>query len=296
MKIIYTIILFLWITVLVNAQIDIEINNNMLVETSGGLFIEVSGDVVENGTGYLKGVVSSGSRTNETEFAGLTLGNGFTGTIKRTTGTALSTAPKSFLRSFNFNNTGSALNTTVQSEFVSTGSNDEKNGITTPFIYKKVGTNLSGYNNTSSTPNTIISAANVNIPTGISDITIAEGIGVAARVFLQGPYTSNAMSPSINSIILDVSPYSEDPRTAQNIPANAVDWVLVSLRSSTSPFGVLASRSAFVNSDGYIIDDLGNLHTGVPAAVDGSYNISIKHRNHLQIMTSSPEILDWESN
>lgn len=299
MKRFYTIILFFWLTILLNAQVDIEINDNMLVETSGGIYLEVSGDVIENGTGYLKGVVSSGARTGETEFAGLTLGNGFTGTIKRTTGTALSNAsPKTFLRSYNFNNTGSALNTNVQSEFISSGTNDEENAITTAFIYKKVGTNWTGHNNTSTTPNTIVSAANVNIPTGSSDITIAEGIGVAAKIYLQGPYSvsNNNMSNSIHGSLPAVSPYSEDPRTAQSIPANAVDWVLVNLRNPSSPFAVIASRSVFVNSDGYIIDDFGNLHTGIPASVAGSYNISVKHRNHLQIMTNSAQNLNWESN
>ncbi|MFZ1289035.1 MAG: hypothetical protein WAR79_03035 [Melioribacteraceae bacterium] len=298
MKTIYTIILFLWITILVKAQIDLEINNNMQVETSGGLFIEVSGDVVENGTGYLKGAVTSGTRSGETNFAGLTFGSSFTGTIKRTTGTALSASnPKTFLRSYELNNTGSALNTTVQSKFVSSGSNDEENGITTPFIYKKVTTNWTGHNNTSIAAN-LVSAANVNIPTGSSNITVAEGIGVAAKIYLQGPYSTSAnnMSLSINGSIPAVSPYSEDPRTAQNIPANAVDWVLVKLRNSSNPFAVVASRSAFVNGDGNIIDDFGNLHTGIPASITGLYNISVKHRNHLEIMTQTAQNLNWESN
>lgn len=104
------------------------------------------------------------------------------------------------------------------------------------------------------------------------------------------------MSNSIHGSLPAVSPYSEDPRTAQSIPANAVDWVLVNLRNPSSPFAVIASRSVFVNSDGYIIDDFGNLHTGIPASVAGSYNISVKHRNHLQIMTNSAQNLNWESN
>lgn len=299
MKKISLIILSLLIFSIISAQVNIEINNNMLVETSGDMYLEVSGDVVENGTGYLRGVVSSGSRTNETEFAGLTLGNGFTGTIKRTTGTAFSDSlPKTYKRSYNLNNTGSAFSTTVQSKYDTTTAYDERNLIGTPFIYKKVSSTWTGYNNPSASPNTFISAANVNFPTGSFDITIAEGIGVAAKIYLQGPYSvsNNNMSNTIHDSLPSVSPYSEDPRTAQSIPANAVDWVLVSLRNPSSPFAVVASRSVFVNSDGYIIDDFGNLHTGIPASVAGSYNISVKHRNHLQIMTNTAQSLNWESN
>lgn len=295
MKTIHTIILILSITILINAQIDIEINN-MLVETSGGLLIEVSGNVVENGTGYLKGVVSSGARTNETEFAGLTLGNGFTGTIIRTTGTALSTSnPKTFLRSYELNNTGTALNTSVLSEYVSSGSNNERNGIGTPFIYKYADLTWTGYANNSTSEN-IASAVNVNIPTGSSNITISEGVGVAAKIFLEGPYStsSNTMSTSLTGSIPLISPYTEDPRSVSSIPSNAVDWVLVKLRNSGSPYAAVSARSAFVNSNGYLIDDNGNLFTGIHGN-PGSYNISVKHRNHLEIMTSSPQSLNWET-
>ncbi len=261
-KIIILTIVLLTSASLMFAQLQIEISSNMQVETTGGVYISGASNVIENGSGYLKGVVESSTLTNPTEFAGLTLQSGFSGIIKRTTGTALSTAPKTFLRHYNLTNNSGAYNSNVSSKFVSVG-NNEQNNIGTPFIYKKVGSDWTGHNNTSSTAN-VASASSVNIPNGISDLTISEGIGVAARIFLEGPYTSNAMSTSINASIPTVSPYTEDPRTAV-VPGNAVDWVLVSLRNATTPSIVIASRSAFVNSAGFIIDDLGNTHTGVPA-------------------------------
>ena len=63
------------------AQVDLEINDNMLVETTGGLVVEVSGDVIENGTGYLSGTVTSGDRASVTQFAGLTLSSALHGQI-----------------------------------------------------------------------------------------------------------------------------------------------------------------------------------------------------------------------
>ncbi|MCB9248269.1 MAG: hypothetical protein H6613_06850 [Ignavibacteriales bacterium] len=79
------------------AQLTIEISDNMQVETTGGVYISGAADVIENGSGYLKGVVESSSLSGANQFAGLTFGSGYSGTITRTTGTALSAAtPKTF--------------------------------------------------------------------------------------------------------------------------------------------------------------------------------------------------------
>ena len=291
----FTLLFFTFSAVLTFAQLEIDIADGMTVETTGGIYISGVADVNENSTGYLKGTVESSTLSSATEFAGLTLGTPFSGTITRTTGTAFSSStPKTFLRSYELNSS-SAFTSDVSSKFVSTVGNDEQNGIVTPFIYKKEGTNWTGYNNTSTTAN-VASANSVNIPSGVSDITISEGIGVAARIFLEGPYTSSAMSTTLNASIPLVSPYSEDPRTAAAVPGNAVDWVLISLRDQTTPATVVSSRAAFVNSDGYIIDDSGALHTGVPAGLAGNYHMSIKHRNHLEVMTNLAQSFDWESN
>ncbi|MCB9248270.1 MAG: hypothetical protein H6613_06855 [Ignavibacteriales bacterium] len=104
------------------------------------------------------------------------------------------------------------------------------------------------------------------------------------------------MSTSIHGLIPAASPYTEAPRTASAIPANAVDWVLVSLRNTTSPFAVVASHSAFVKNNGMIIDDNGNEFTGVPASAPGTYKISVKHRNHLAVMTNTNPSLTRASN
>lgn len=297
MKTIYILLFSFMYYTLVNAQIDFVINDGMTVETNGGLIIVVSGDVIENNTGYLKGVVTSGDRGSGgvSSFSELTLGSGID-QITRITGTALSTAsPRTFLRSYQLNNSGTIINTSLSSKYVSSGINDEHNGIGTPFIYKKVGTTWTGYPNNTTTANTA-STASVSIPNGTSDFTISEGVGVATKIFLEGPYQNGGiMSTSIHGSLPLVSPYSEDPRTVNAIPTNAVDWILVGLRNSTAPFAVVASHSAFVNNNGMIIDDNGNEYTGVPT-IPRSYNISIKQRNHLEIMTNNAQSLDWESN
>ncbi|MFN8351188.1 MAG: peptidoglycan DD-metalloendopeptidase family protein [Flavobacteriales bacterium] len=69
--------------------------------------------------------------------------------------------------------------------------------------------------------------------------------------------------------------------------ANAiVDWLLVELRSTTSPHAVLASRAALLQRDGDVVDldGTGSLRFGAAA---GSFRVAVRHRNHLGAMTGN---------
>ena len=103
------------------------------------------------------------------------------------------------------------------------------------------------------------------------------------------------MYTDINGIIPLTSPYSADARTASTKPATAVDWVLVELRDHTTPGTVVASRSAYLNSDGNLIDDNATSGRGIGiAAPPGDYYVAIKHRNHLAVMTAAAQTgLTW---
>jgi len=279
------------------AQLDIEISDGMLIETEGGLFISGASDVIENGSGYLKGVVESSDLSSATQFAGLTLSTGFSGTITRTTGTAISASnPKTALRSYEMDNSTSPISPDVSFEFISSGSNNESNSLAEKLLFTKVGSTWKGYSDNGST-SSLISAAGVLIPSGNSEITIAEGVGVGATIFLEGPYNAvnDNMNNSINGDIPLASPYNEAPRTAAAVPPAAVDWVLVELRSGTAASTSLGYRSAFVNADGNIINDNGSLGIGFPAIPD-DYYLVVKHRNHLPVMSNGAITYDWFSN
>jgi len=284
-------ILLLMSASLILAQVNMEIGNGMLVETTGGLSVELSGDLVETGTGYLNGVVTSGDRGANalTQFAGLTITTGGVDQITRTTGTALLPgSPKTSLRNYEVENTtGAASN--ISSVYLESGSNIETNGIVGPFLYSKVGSAWTGYSDNSTAANTI-GAADFNIPSGTSNIAIAEGVGVAAKIFLEGPYAGPAMTATLSLPLL--SPYTEDPRTASAIPTGAVDWVLVGLRTGSAASTNVGYRSAFVKNDGTIIDDAGSSVIGLPA-VPASYYITVKHRNHLAVMSNGAQSVPW---
>jgi hypothetical protein len=70
-----------------------------------------------------------------------------------------------------------------------------------------------------------------------------------------------------------------------------VDWVMLELRSATTPFSVLATRSALIQRDGDIVDvdGVSPVTFNTNAVVwGGQYHVSVRHRNHLGVMTETP--------
>jgi len=281
MKIRYTILVLGLAFSLANAQVSMEINSGMTVETTGGTSVELSGNLVENGTGYLNGKVESGARSGVTDFAGLTFSASFTGTINRVTGTEYSKGNgegTNFLRSYELNNTGSAITTNVTSVVAS----NETNGLTGPLFLYTFDTDWKG--NGDGSTGSSVTANSVSIGTGSTDLVISEGTAVAAKIYLEGPYNGTNMNTSLNADVPLLSPYADDQRTAATKPASAVDWVLVQLRETESG-ATIESRASFINADGFLIEDDGTQGIGIKAK-PGDYFIVIKHRNHLGVMTN----------
>ena len=109
---------------------------------------------------------------------------------------------------------------------------------------------------------------------------------VRAKLFLDGAYNSvsGSMEPSLHSLLPTVSPYSDAPATVSgSIPANAVDWVKVELRSTAAGSGVKAS--CFVNTSGNLMD-LTGVEGITMSAMPGDYYIVISHRNHAAVMSA----------
>ncbi|MBP6311206.1 MAG: hypothetical protein KA408_02985 [Flavobacteriales bacterium] len=80
-----------------------------------------------------------------------------------------------------------------------------------------------------------------------------------------------------------------------------VDWVMVEVRSTTVPYAVIATVSALLQRDGDVVNKNGTsaVQLQVP---DGNYQVSIRHRNHLGVMTlnsvalsATPVVVDFRS-
>ena len=125
---------------------------------------------------------------------------------------------------------------------------------------------------------------------------------VDVKVFLEGPFNSDSMLTTLQSsgYIPLSQPYSGAPwnytgtESVTSIPVHIVDWVLVELRSSTEASSTVATRAAFLKSDGSVVDLDGSSPVKFETAA-GEYYICIHHRNHLSIMSASTHSISSSS-
>jgi hypothetical protein len=127
---------------------------------------------------------------------------------------------------------------------------------------------------------------------------------VNIKAFLQGPYSSGSMTTALRTagVIPLTQPYTGSPwaypgtEAVASIPASIVDWVLVELRTGTSSATKVATRAAFVKSDGTVVDLDGSSSVAFPASVvPGNYFIVLRHRNHLAAMSAAAVALNTSS-
>jgi hypothetical protein len=283
------------------ATVGIDVGNGVVIETTSGVTVEIDGDLTETGTGYFKGVITSGARTGMTSFAGMTLSSGMDGTITRCTGTAYAKSNGEGLnlkRYYEVNNTGgSAVVADMSCVICCTGANDEQNTLGGPyFIYKYVSSWEGCGDGCGTTP---VSASSVSIPTGASDWVLSEGIRIAVKIYLEGSYDvagdtmRTTLAPENSNYIPTLSPHTEDARTVSSVPNGVVDWVLVEVRS-TADGTTLGYRSCFIDKDGELVNDDNTLKFTGLAIEPGSFFLVIRHRNHLAIETPAAETgLSW---
>lgn len=123
----------------------------------------------------------------------------------------------------------------------------------------------------------------------------AADLRVNAKVFLEGPFTNGSMYKLLNDFgyIPLNQPFNTSPwnyngeETVNSIPEDAVDWVLLELRSGTSSSTTKAKRAAFIKTDGSIVDLNGVSKVRIKGVEAGDYYLVIRHRNHLAIMSAS---------
>ncbi len=73
-----------------------------------------------------------------------------------------------------------------------------------------------------------------------------------------------------------------------------VDWVLLELRDATTPAARISTRAALIQRDGDVVDVDGSSPVAF-SALNGSYHIAIRHRNHLGVMSAAPIALNNSS-
>lgn len=112
------------------------------------------------------------------------------------------------------------------------------------------------------------------------------------KAFLAGAMSGSSMTKTLNTggLIPLSSPYSVAPFnaptvTAPSIPTNATDWILVEVRNASNPSTLISQTSAFILTDGSIVNYNGEPLRLKNAQANGI--IALKHRNHFPIRTAS---------
>lgn len=137
-----------------------------------------------------------------------------------------------------------------------------------------------------------------------------KGVLVSLKVNLEAPY--NPVTDRHNGNLNDsgILPFNEpyvglgynavgsgweqisSPRMQINGARKIVDWVLLELRDPGFLPNVLATRSALLLANGDIVDLNNNNHVLFDGVASGNYYVVVRHRNHLDIMSSGPLLLD----
>lgn len=141
------------------------------------------------------------------------------------------------------------------------------------------------------------------------------GINLQVRAFLQGPYNSSTglMNDSLRArgLIPLQQPYSSSPflyagtetlnRSLTGISLGGdgdalIDWVLVELRDATNPSSILAQKALGLQADGDVMDvQTGSTILAFWNVSPAKYHVSLRHRNHLTVISTSPQPLSFTS-
>ena len=124
---------------------------------------------------------------------------------------------------------------------------------------------------------------------GADEFVFSNSVSINIKLLLEGPFNGTDMNATL--AVDPNSPYSEDAETLISIPIipgnEVVDWVLVQLRDKNDESIILQSQSAFVLEDGSVVELDGSSPVSFAFPAD-SYYISVKHRNHLAVMSNTP--------
>ncbi len=137
-------------------------------------------------------------------------------------------------------------------------------------------------------------------------MTATQPLQLSLRVFLEGAYAGDGRMNTWlrqGGFLTKQHPYTDThfngtplayagEDSVSTIPVEAVDWVLVDLRSDATAASFVARKAALLLSNGEVVHSDGVSPLRFQNVEPGAYYVVVRHRNHLPVMTSTPLRLD----
>lgn len=116
-----------------------------------------------------------------------------------------------------------------------------------------------------------------------------EGVYNPTTAMMSNALAANNLIPPYPDFFMD-APFYYTPEqwftSAANIPADMVDWVLVELRSTESPYTLIDRSNAYVDTQGNLRGTDQQLGVLFPYSPSGAYKLAIYHRGHMAIIST----------
>jgi len=144
----------------------------------------------------------------------------------------------------------------------------------------------------------------------VTFMVAATGVQLSVQMALQGAYPGGSSDGTPDPMRTDLAtaglvptsqPYASSAfdgtplkyngsESVSNIPPNAVDWILLELREA--PAGATVARGAFLlATDGTLRTPTGSTVLPFASITPGTYNVVVRHRNHLALMSKAQSLL-----
>ncbi|MEM1269860.1 MAG: PPC domain-containing protein [Bacteroidota bacterium] len=122
-------------------------------------------------------------------------------------------------------------------------------------------------------------------------VALSEADMIDLYVQLQGYYLGSGVMRSGQDWMPQAHPFEYLGHTGwerfrQYWTPGIVDWVLIELRPQADPSVVARRQAAFVRSDGRVVDSYAGGPFGVGFVEPGFYHVVVRHRNHLDVMST----------
>jgi hypothetical protein len=135
---------------------------------------------------------------------------------------------------------------------------------------------------------------NPPLHSGTIDYFRTDGVVLNLKAKMQGPYVAlgDTMRAVLGSALPLKHPYGGAPwsytgtDSVLTMPAQVVDWVLVTLRAGSAANTGVDTVVAFIKKDGSIVGLDGTSALAFPGVKFGNYFVVLRHRNHLAVMTA----------